>query len=307
MISFRQVEAFRAVMNAGSATLAAKILHVSQPAVSRLIKDMEHAVGFRLFERQNNRLVPSAEGRQLFAEVERNIAGLDRIAQAAAALRSMSSGTLRIAATPVITHGLLPRVVSSFLRENPGVFVELRYGSRRFVIDSVASQTYDLAIEVPPIDEPFVSELFLTRQEAVCVLHETHPLARKEVVHVDDLNGEAIVAPMSGSMFRVQLDQLFLSNNVNVTIRVETETQKSICDLVAGGVGLGIVGPYLIEDSRGWPLVFRKLRPVISLSYSLLLPARRPQSLIAGRFIAILKAQVDPQDQSKTRPLAKRH
>ncbi len=120
MISFRQIEAFRAVMTAGSATLAAQILHVSQPAVSRLIKEMEHAVGFKLFERQSNRLVPSAEGRQLYAEVERNVAGLDRIAQAAAALRSMSSGTLRIAATPAITHGLLPRVVAAFLRESPG-------------------------------------------------------------------------------------------------------------------------------------------------------------------------------------------
>jgi DNA-binding transcriptional LysR family regulator len=240
------------------------------------------------------------------AEVERNIAGLDRIAQAAASLRSMSSGTLRIAATPAITHGLLPRVVAAFLQEHPGVFVELRYGSRRFVIDSVASQTFDLAIEVPPINEPFVSEHFLTRQEAVCVLHEDHPLARKTVVKASDFVGQAFIAPMSGSMFRFQIDQLFLANHVDVKIRVETETQKSICDMVARGVGLGIVGPHVIEDSRGWPLVFRKLRPVISLAYSVLLPARRPQSLITRSFLTILEAQVDTEVEAQGRRPAKR-
>ena len=205
----------------------------------------------------------------------------------------MSSGTLEIASTPAIAHGMLPRIVASFLQKYPEVFVELRYGSRRFVIDSVASQTYDLAIEVPPINEPIVTEHFLTRQDAMCVLHESHPLACREVIHGDDLRGEAFIAPMSGSVFRFQIDQLFLNKNVDVKIRVETETQKSICDMVARGVGLGIVGPYVIEDSSGWPLVFRKLRPVISLEYSLLLPARRPESLITKRFVAILKDHFD--------------
>ncbi len=174
------------------------------------------------------------------------------------------------------------------------------------MIDSVASQTFDLAIEVPPINEPFVSERPLTYQDAVCVMHEKHPLARKAVINLEDLNDEEFIAPMSGSMLRFQIDQLFLSNRVKVRIRLEAETQKSVCDMVAHGVGLGIVTPYVIEDSRGWPLAFRTLRPVIPLAYSLLLPARRPLSLITKRFLSILGSQVDPRAPSKDQQPTKR-
>ncbi|MBV8836561.1 MAG: LysR family transcriptional regulator, partial [Alphaproteobacteria bacterium] len=71
MLNPRQVEAFRAVMATGSVTLAATMMHVTQPAVSRLIRDLEFTLQLALFERRGNRLKPTAEANHLFAEVER--------------------------------------------------------------------------------------------------------------------------------------------------------------------------------------------------------------------------------------------
>ncbi|OXH86866.1 LysR family transcriptional regulator, partial [Burkholderia multivorans] len=95
-LRIRQIEAFRAVMQRHTVTRAARDLHISQPAVSRLIADLEARVGFVLFERQQGRFTPTAQARVLYEEVERAFIGLDRVAQAAEQIRAMRRGTLRV-------------------------------------------------------------------------------------------------------------------------------------------------------------------------------------------------------------------
>ena len=92
-LKIRQVEAFRALMQRHTVTRAAQALHISQPAVSRLLSDFESGVGFKLFERQQGRLLPTSEARVLYDEVERAFVGLDRIALAAQQIRAMRRGS----------------------------------------------------------------------------------------------------------------------------------------------------------------------------------------------------------------------
>src|SRR5262245_10941276 len=94
----RQIEAFRALMLTGSATSAARMIYVTQPAVSRLVRDPQQTLGLKLFERRGTRLMPTSEALSLYAEVERSFVGLDRIQQAADELRTRRAGVLRIAA-----------------------------------------------------------------------------------------------------------------------------------------------------------------------------------------------------------------
>jgi DNA-binding transcriptional LysR family regulator len=99
-INARQVEAFRAVMVTGSMTSAAELLGVSQPAVSRLIRDFELAVTFRLFARRGNQIAPTPEAVSLLSEVERAFVGLARIAEHATAIRSQRSAGARFERRP---------------------------------------------------------------------------------------------------------------------------------------------------------------------------------------------------------------
>src|SRR5262245_31811929 len=103
----RQVEAFRSVMMTGGITAAAEAMNVTQPAVSRLIRDLEAAVRVPLFERQGTRLVPTPEASQLFREVERLYLGLDQIAQAADDIRQHKNIVLRIASVTSLVRPYL--------------------------------------------------------------------------------------------------------------------------------------------------------------------------------------------------------
>ena len=99
-INSRQVEAFRAMMLTGSVTEAAKLIAVTQPAVSRLLRDFQALLKMKLFERRGSGLVPTAAATALYMEVERSFVGLERITAAAEEIRSRRTGTLRIAALP---------------------------------------------------------------------------------------------------------------------------------------------------------------------------------------------------------------
>ncbi len=96
----RQIEAFRAVVLTGGVGMAAKLINVTQPAVSRMIRDLQQQLGLTLFERRGTGLVPTSEALSLYAEVERAFVGLERIAQMADELRTRRAGFLRIAALP---------------------------------------------------------------------------------------------------------------------------------------------------------------------------------------------------------------
>src|SRR5438045_3953839 len=117
-LSLRQIEAFRAVVIHGSVSKAAERLYVSQPAVSRLIADLEQSIGFQLFNRGKGFQV-SEEARLLFQEVEKSFVGLDKIAQRAEDIRTFRTGHLRMAASPALGLGLVPGVTRAFRATYP--------------------------------------------------------------------------------------------------------------------------------------------------------------------------------------------
>lgn len=113
-LNLRQVEAFQAVFQTNSMTAAADLMGVTQPAISRLIRDLEAETELRLFERSRGGLLATPEAVALYREVQRSFSGLDRIAQAAAALRLKRTGILDIAASGGPAFHCLPAVIHQF-------------------------------------------------------------------------------------------------------------------------------------------------------------------------------------------------
>jgi len=138
--NIRQIEAFNAVMKAGSVTGAAATLYVSQPAVTRLLKAFEDACGFPLFERRPGRLTPTAEARQLFTETESLESGLLRVRRAAEAIRNRERGEISVVAFAAIAMQLIPRVMAATLKGREDVRVTLLARTSRMVEDTMLAR-----------------------------------------------------------------------------------------------------------------------------------------------------------------------
>lgn len=292
MLNPRQIEAFRTVIVTGGVTSAARALHISQPAVTRLIHDLQYALGLTLFERRGTRLIPTNEALSLYREVERQFVGLDRIESAARQLRDGESGRLRIAALPTFNVGFLPRIVGAFLQEKPGLEAAI-YGSiSSQVVEWVASGFCDVGFAQSPLDFPNIEIESLPPVHGVAVLPKGHHLAGKRVLEPQDFADEPFVLLEQSTPMRYATDAVFAAARVSRLSRVETPLSMIACSLVAAGAGLSIVDPFTAAEYDGRGIVVRPFRPAVHYDIGVVWGAARSRSTLARGFVERVRAAV---------------
>jgi DNA-binding transcriptional LysR family regulator len=284
-INLRQLEAFRAVMQTKSITRAAETLFVSQPAVSRLIIDLERTVDFPLFNRVKKRLVPTPEAQALYEEVERSFTGLSKISLAAREIREFSSGSLSIAALPALGLSYLPEMISQFATERPDVSLSLMIRGSQNVSGLVASQRVDVGFaESIDFDDGIDAELLLTTEQ-VCIMPTQHRLAEREIVNAADLDGEPFVGSVNWQRPWKNLGYLFEEHQVRRKVQIETQLNATVAEFVLSGAGLGIIDPITADRYVSRGLVIKPFIPAVHYSYYVLFPENRPRSRLAEQFV----------------------
>ena len=290
VVNHRQIETFAAVMRSGTASRAAEFLGITQPAVSRSIVELEKAVGFALFARVRNRLIPTPEARQFFRDVEASFLGVDTLRASAARIRDHGSGQLKIGSLSALGSSLVPRAIRRFRENHPETGVTLIVTSSRAVRDMVASGEFDLGLAADEIDVTGVSHQLFVAPEAMCVLPAGHRLAVKEVITPDDLDGEPFVAYVPEDRARQRLERVFAEAGVAPRIVVETIYAATVCALVSEGVGVGMISAYAASGLDQSRIVLRRFEPAILIRSLLILPPDRPKSQLVRDMIDALMA-----------------
>ena len=284
-ITLRQIEAFRAVMEAGTVIEAAGLMHLSQPAVSRLVGDLESTLGYALFARIKGRLAPTDEAQVLYAEVQRAFIGLDQITQTALDIRTHQVGRIRLIAMPALSDGALPHAISAFLHANPGTSISFEVRPRRRVLEWVSLQQMNIGFATLPINDPTISAIALARSRYVCLLPPRHRLTSKKRIHVRDLADEEFISILPEAQIRARVDSFFGASGVTPRNRVDVRTNGVVLSLVRAGAGVGLIDLFGVEREFMDHVTVRPLDPELAVDVALLQPAARPQSRIVRAFI----------------------
>lgn len=292
-MNFRQIEAFKAVMACGTTTRAAEILRVSQPAISRLLAELERATRLKLFERGKGRITPTAEGHAFYDEVRRAFIGLEQLHFAAENIRSFSSGTLRIASLPALGHAFLPRVVGAFCARNPGLSVVLHIHSSETVKTLVQSGQFDLGFAADEIEGAGVKARLFTNPDAVCVLPSAHGLTRKPALTPQDLADERFISLASEDAARARIDRVFDAAKIRRRIVVETQYTATICNLARGGAGIGLINPFALIGLDRAGLTVLPFKPAVKFRTLLITPPSGLVPQIAQAFIDMAEQELD--------------
>jgi DNA-binding transcriptional LysR family regulator len=240
-ITFRQVDAFRAVVSAGSVTGASEQLGVSQPAISRLISDLESEVGFALFTRQGRVLVPTKEGRMLVAEVRQAVTGMEHIKTVASVIASFGHTAVQLVTIPSFAGGLAPDLIARVGDVHTQIKMCMEIEANDDTVEWLVSQSHDFGLTTSVPTNPALAHIPLEDGRIFCVLPQGHKLAGKPEIEPNDLNDECFVSYMTGSRFRHEIDGIFDAVNVTRALRFETRTTDAICQLVARGLGVSVV------------------------------------------------------------------
>ena len=291
-MNLRDIEVFRAVMAAGGAGRAAELLGTSQPTVSRSVAHLERSVGFALFNRVRGKLAPTRDGQLFLEEITRNIVGLDRLRHAAARIREVGEGSLRVASLAAMGQNIVPRAVAVFLKKFPNVRVSLQIGMSSIVRDLAASGQVDLGLAADEIDTMGVDSSVFATPRAVCLVPKGHPLHGRTVIRPGDLHNERFVALTPEDTARKRIDQILASVNVSPRIVVETPFSSSVAALVAEGAGIGLANPVALDRTLRARVAMVPFEPAVYFRALLLRPPGAANSrLVQGFTAALIRAR----------------
>lgn len=291
-MNVKQVEAFHQVFVTGSITAAAQRLYVSQPAVSRLVADLELAVGFKLFERKHRRLIPTPEGHMLFNEIKKTFVGLEKIASRAEEIRSFRAGSIRIAAMPALSFSILPPLIAEFMSTYEGIHVSLNVRTSDTVFDWLGSDQWDIGIAALPVDKTVAQIELLPSPACYCVLPPGSHLADHDVITPQDLDNLPFISLFANSTIRLRTDAAFQAAGVQRKMILETPYSFSAVQFAKLGLGATIVDPFSATSLVDDPALAKPFLPKIPYEFGLLYPGLAPLSGIGSKFLEALKSKL---------------
>ncbi|MES2185599.1 MAG: LysR family transcriptional regulator [Pseudomonadota bacterium] len=266
-MNLRQIEVFRAVMLTGSVSGAARLLHVSVPAVSRLLSHTESRLGLVLFERIKGRLHPTAEARRLYLEVEQVYGGVQRIGTLSHDLAMRRRGLVSILSSPSFGQMLVPLAIAQLRINLPEVRVHFHCLTHEPLKERVLQQRADLGISTFPVDHPNLTTRPLARSRLVCICPRNHPLAALADVGVDELVGHELIGYSHGTPLGMRIDQMFAAQEAVPNMGVEVDSPHYACSLVHAGGGVALVDEFSLQgwlDSHFRVIPVRDAHPIVA-------------------------------------------
>lgn len=250
MITHRQIEAFREVMRNGSVTSAAEYLQISQPAVSRLIRDLEVAVDFPLFSRHGSRVVPTPAAHEFWEVVERSFLGLNYLGQTAQRIRAGGNSTLSVAAAPVFAATLLADAITEIVAQGALADHASVQITTLPVVRQVALRRAELGVNLLSHHQHEV-DLVATYSLPFCVIAAAgHRFASGDTVRLSDLAQEAYVGFDEATVTGQMQDRLFSTMRHAPRIVLRSYLANVVSAFVLRGFGVSIVDPWTAMQHR---------------------------------------------------------
>ncbi|MGF1593769.1 MAG: LysR family transcriptional regulator [Kiloniellaceae bacterium] len=287
----RHLEVFRAVMRHGSLTAAAEALHVSQPAVSKMLRHFESVIGYRLFERIGGRLVATSDAHLLFRDADRIFREIEALKVYSDRIRDKQLSLLRVAASAPPTFALLPIAVQRFRRRNPGARVVLQTLPAEEIAEHILIGDVDFGLTMRTLPEPQIRNEIVGRAEIVALMRADSPLAEKKAIAPADLAGEPLITYGPQTSAGQMLMRAFQEAGQVYDPQIEINLSVATTPLVEAGLGVALVDGLIPWASFG-NLVARPFQPVSTLDIVLSSSTALPRSRFARQFARDIQAVI---------------
>lgn len=261
-------------------TRAAELLHLSQPAVSKLIASFEEEAGYRLFARERSRLIATEEAVFLLHEVDDVLIALGRLQNAIVASEPMRSSLIKIASLPGAANYVLPLALREVRSQGFALRVQIStLDSSNTMRQYISSQQYHLAVMEAPEPSPDY-DIIHVPQPIICILPKQDALAKKATITPHDLVGQPLASVGSSHVPHDALVAAFAASGVKYQPQFEIQTHLPAVGIVAAGLAYG-----LIDTVNAWTLrrfltndaiAMRPFKPTVVEPLSICSPKLRP-------------------------------
>lgn len=297
-MQLRHIEACHAVLQTGAIARAARVLGVSQPAVSKLIKHAEQQLGFRLFERLKGRLVPTREATLLSPEIEKLFHQLDQVQQLSRNLLPSRQDRIRIGCIPSLGLSLMPRAIKQFQVRHPDIRYEVHTRHTSELIDSLMAQRLDIAFTFDPEPQVGIRAEKLCQGEMVC-FQDGDRLGRDDQIRLSDINPADLIGLIGDDPLGRLLDERLKQIGIMPVQRIQVQTYYVACSLAENGCGIAVVDAFTANSFRkSHKIRILKIVPPIRFNVYAVYSDIRPLSHYANLFVKRVKSCCQAEGQT---------
>lgn len=239
-ISLRQLRVFLAVARQQHFRRAAESLHLSQPAVSRHIAELESELGLKLFDRNTREVVPTEAGRYLESAIGRVLDELEGVLAHVHSESERRRGKVHVASVPTLSAGLMPQCIADCARRFPDLAIQLHDQAQTMVLASVRGGEVDFGLAIEPPDTGEFDTELLLRDPFMLVCRPDHPLASLDRVPWRKLQGQPLILLDYSSGSRRLIDQVFARRGIEPIVVQQTGHTHTAFRMVEAGLGISV-------------------------------------------------------------------
>ncbi|MBE2262000.1 MAG: LysR family transcriptional regulator [Burkholderiaceae bacterium] len=289
----RHIEVFNAILLTGSVSGAARLLNVTQPAVSRILKHAEIQLGFTLFERTKGRLTPTSEALTLAPHIDRLFVQLDEVQRLAGNLRSgRGGGALRILTVLALSYEVLPRAIKLFRQRHADVSISIEAQHSAQVVSSLVLQEADVGFVFSAASHPALNQEPVAEGRIVCVAPAgllPDLLVSRGWVDLADLASLPVIGLDGRDPVGSNLAQAFRAAEVGLVHAITVQTYHAALALAHHGLGVALVDGCTALSADLTRMVVLALEPIVPVPIQALHPTQVPASLVMRSFVDCVK------------------
>jgi DNA-binding transcriptional LysR family regulator len=246
-LTLRQLKVFEAVARHLNYTRAAEELHLTQPAVSMQVKQLEESLGVAFFEQLGKRIHLTDAGQELLGYARTITQQLDELEGVLNRMKGLGGGRLRISVATTANY-FIPTLLGSFSRRYPDVTISLDVTNRETLLRQLTENTVDLVVMGQPPAEADVEAQVFMDNPLVVVAPPDHPLAKQKKIPLARLQEETFLVRESGSGTRIAMERFFSERGMRLKTGMEVGSNEAIKQSVQAGLGLGLLSRATIEQ-----------------------------------------------------------
>tara|TARA_R110002060_G_scaffold51424_6_gene62384 strand:+ start:33290 stop:34177 length:888 start_codon:yes stop_codon:yes gene_type:complete len=289
-ITIKQIRAFLAVVEVNSFVEASELLHISQPALSTSIKNLEETIGGKLLARSTRTLALTPEGEIFLPVAKRLLSDFDTAFIELSELFLLQRGTLSLAVMPSFSSTHLPQHLLSFNKNYPAIQVKIHDVIAEDAVEMVQTGKVEFAISFDPdtSEDLDFQTLFLDR--FVAVFPKNHKLMKVNKIDWSHLVKYPFITLKCPSSIRLLMDRELADKNILLNVALETNQLATVVQMVATDLGVSAIPSLYKKQMQALNLEYRELSsPIISRRVGIITRRRHPLSNTAKAFIEILR------------------
>jgi DNA-binding transcriptional LysR family regulator len=279
------MEVFRAVMFAGGVNSAAELLHVSPPAVSKVLAQAGKASGLVLFERVKGRLIPTPEAHRLYAEIDELWRGVDRVRDVSRELAQPTQTSLRLVCSASLAPYMVSRAVARLYERIPRLQCRVQVFAPDTLTEALLDRSTHIGVALLPHDHPNLATVKAYPCGLACVMRAEHPLARRKIVRPADLEGERVISSPASTPFGQTLRRAFGAAAERMHMDFEATSSTTACWFAQAGVGIAVVDQVSIAGGLLAGLEVRPFQSAEKLTVRILRNRFRPMGVAERAFV----------------------